>query len=79
MVGGNAKRKNNYRLRIIKTQGCDCNALFMQTQSITLSNTKFDKVQGKVYVELQGKKCQVKTKFNMNDIENIKKRFGLLK
>lgn len=51
----------------------------MQTQSITISNTKFDKVQGKVYVELQGKKCQVKEKFSMNDIENIKQIFGLLK
>jgi len=34
----------------------------------TISNTEFTKIQGKIYVDIQGKKCQVKTKFSLNDV-----------
>lgn len=37
-------------------------------QTKTISNTEFTKIQGKVYVEIQGKQCQVKTKFSLNDV-----------
>lgn len=38
----------------------------IQTKIIT--NTEFTKTQGKVYVDIQGIKCQVKTKFSLNDV-----------
>jgi len=38
-------------------------------ESIIISNTKFDKVQGKVYVDIQEKKCQVKEKFSLSAIQ----------
>ena len=37
-------------------------------QSIKINNNTFDKIQGKVYTEINGKKCQVKTKFSLNDV-----------
>jgi hypothetical protein len=37
-------------------------------QTKTISNTEFTKIQGKIYVDIQGKKCQVKTKFSLNDV-----------
>lgn len=37
------------------------------TQTKIISNTTFTKIQGKVYVDIQGKQCQVKTKFSLND------------
>jgi hypothetical protein len=39
----------------------------MKIETLTISNTQFDKVQGKIYVDIRGKKCQVKTKFSLND------------
>lgn len=36
-------------------------------QTLTLPSQTFDKVQGKIYTEINSKKCQVKTKFSLND------------
>lgn len=36
-------------------------------QTLTLPSQTFDKVQGKIYTEINGKKCQVKTRFSLND------------
>lgn len=47
----------------------------MQTETLTLSNNTFDKVQGKVYTEIQGKKCQVKEKFSLQDTYSIILKF----
>lgn len=44
----------------------------------TISNTTFTKIQGNVYTEVNGKKCQVKTKFSLNNIEIDKKRLGIV-
>lgn len=34
-----------------------------------ISNRQFDKVQGKIYTEINGKKCQVKEKFSLSAIQ----------
>lgn len=34
----------------------------------SILNTEFTKIQGKVYIDIQGIKCQVKTKFSLNDV-----------
>jgi len=46
-----------------------------QLETKTISNTTFTKIQGKVYVDIQGKKCQVKTKFSLNDVYMEMERF----
>jgi len=38
------------------------------TETKVIGNQSFDKVQGKIYTEVNGKTCQVKTKFSLNDI-----------
>ena len=45
------------------------------TEILKLPNKTFDKVQGKIYTEINGKKCQVKTKFSLNDTYMIIERF----
>jgi len=37
-------------------------------QTKIIANTEFTKIQGKIYVDIQDKKCQVKTKFSLNDV-----------
>lgn len=37
-------------------------------QTKVIANTEFTKIQGKVYVDIQGSKCQVKTKLSLNDV-----------
>jgi hypothetical protein len=38
------------------------------TQTKTIGNQSFDKIQGKIYTEVNGTKVQVKTRFSLNDI-----------
>ena len=45
------------------------------TQTKIISNTTFTKIQGNVYVDIQGKQCQVKTKFSLNDVYMEIQRF----
>lgn len=47
----------------------------MQTETIVISGTQFDKVQGKIYVDIRGKKCQVKEKFSLNDTYSLIEKF----
>ena len=49
--------------------------IFFMIQSIKISNNTFDKIQGKIYTEVNGKKCQVKTKFSLNDVYMEIERF----
>ncbi len=39
------------------------------TETKVLLNRTFDKVQGKIYTEIEGKKCQVKEKFSLSAIQ----------
>ncbi len=47
----------------------------MATETKTISGNRFDKVQGQVYTEINGKKCQVKTQFNLTDVYMEIERF----
>jgi hypothetical protein len=49
--------------------------IFFMIQSIKISNNTFDKIQGKIYTEVNGKQCQVKTKFSLNDVYMEIERF----
>lgn len=49
--------------------------IFFMIQSIKISNNTFNKIQGKIYTEVNGKKCQVKTKFSLNDVYMEIERF----
>lgn len=46
-------------------------------QTLTLPTQTFDKVQGKIYTDINGKKCQVKTRFSLNDIYMESKRLKI--
>ena len=39
------------------------------TETKIISNRQFDKVQCKIYTEINGKKCQVKEKFSLSAIQ----------
>ena len=39
------------------------------TETKIISNRQFDKVQCKIYTEINGKKCQVKEKFSLSAIK----------
>mgnify|MGYP000913155007 CR=1 FL=1 len=45
------------------------------TQSKVILERTYDKVQGKIYTEVNGKQCQVKTKFSLNDVYMEIERF----
>jgi virulence-associated protein VapD len=47
----------------------------MKIETITLSNTRFDKVQGQIYVDIRGQKCQVKTQYSLNEAYMELERF----
>lgn len=47
----------------------------MIVETITLSHTKFDKVQGQIYVDIRGQRCQVKTKYSLNEAYMELQRF----
>ena len=50
----------------------------MKTETKTISNTPFTKIQGGVYATINGKQCHLKTKFSLNSIEMDKKRLGII-